>query len=319
MTFGGLARMRRIYNKGLWLFLGGIVLLLLRTSPALPGQIIIDSDDQFELGRACMEKGQYARAVVEFERFIHFFPDSPKVRMARYLIGVCYLKGGRYEAARERFFMIIRTEPDTPLAGKALFMLGETYYQQGHPKEAEYYFRQVTKKYPTLELKNSALYRLGWAKMKEDRWRDASEVFIKVGRRSALYGSSQQLADQSLKGEMLPYKDPTYAGVMAGMIPGLGHAYVSRYKDAVVAFLLNGLFIWAAVEAFSNNNNVLGGILTFFELGWYTGNIYSAVNVTHKYNRKVRNDFRNSLKDRLDIHLLTSKKGPIGLALTFKF
>lgn len=311
--------MRRIGNKGLWFFVAGMALLLLRTSPALPGQIIIDSDDQFELGRTCMKEGQYARAVVEFERFIYFFPDSPQVVMARYLIGMCYLKSGRYKAARETFFQVIRPGPDTSLANKALFLTGESYYQQGAPKEAEYYFREVIEKDPAQELKNAALYRIGWARMKEDRWGDASEFFGKVGAKSPLYASSQRLVGQSLKGEALPYKDPTHAGVMAGIIPGLGHAYVSRYMDAVVAFLLNGLFVWAAVEAFNNNNNVLGGILTFLELGWYTGNIYSAVNVAHKYNRKVRDDFRSSLKDRLDLHLLASKEGPIGLALTFRF
>lgn len=310
--------MRRTHNRYLGPLLAGIILLL-GPSPALAGQIIIDSGEQFELGRTCMEKGQYSRAIVEFERFIHFFPDSPRVLMARYLIGICYLKSDRYEAAREGFFQIIRSEPDTPLAGKALFMVGESYYQQGAPKEAEYYFRQLTEKYPTPELRNQALYRIGWARMKEDRWGDASAFFMKVERGSPLYGSSQELAVQSLKGATLPYKDPAYAGVMAGIIPGMGHAYVSRYKDAAVAFLLNGLFVWAAVEAFNNNNNVLGGILSFFELGWYTGNIYSAVNVAHKYNLKVRNDFRKGLKDCLGLHLLTSKRGAIGLAMTFQF
>ena len=87
--------MRKIGNKGLWVFLVGIFLFLLRTSPVMSGQIIVDSDEQFALGRATMEKGEYGRAVVEFERFIHFFPESPKVLKARYLIGVCYLKGGR--------------------------------------------------------------------------------------------------------------------------------------------------------------------------------------------------------------------------------
>lgn len=318
MIFGGLTMMRKIGNKGLWVFLVGIFLFLLRTSPVMSGQIIVDSDEQFALGRATMEKGEYGRAVVEFERFIHFFPESPKVLKARYLIGVCYLKGGRFEGARKRFFEITRNEPDTRLGGQALFMLGESYYVQGQIKEAEYYFNQVIEKNPTWKLKNTALYRLGWSKMKENRWKDASELFMRVGKGSELYGSSRQLSTESLKGEMLPYKDPTYAGVMA-IVPGLGHVYVSRYKDAAVAFLLNGLFIWAAVEAFRNNNTVLGGVLTFFELGWYSGNIYSAVNVTHKYNRKVRDDFRNSLRDRFDIRLLTSKKGPVGLALTFRF
>jgi hypothetical protein len=66
---------------------------------------------------------------------------------------------------------------------------------------------------------------------------------------------------------------------------------------------VNGLFIWAAVQAFQSDQDVLGGILTFIELGFYSGNIYSAVNAAHKYNRKVRNDFRGNLKDRLDLNL----------------
>jgi hypothetical protein len=35
-----------------------------------------------------------------------------------------------------------------------------------------------------------------------------------------------------------------------------------------------------------HDNYVVGGILTFFELGWYSGNIYSAVASAHKYNKK---------------------------------
>ena len=65
--------------------------------------------------------------------------------------------------------------------------------------------------------------------------------------------------------------------------------------------------------------DVLGGILTFIELGFYSGNIYSAVNAAHKYNRKLQNDFRENLKDRLDLNLFTAGKGQMGLTLTFQF
>jgi hypothetical protein len=155
--------------------------------------------------------------------------------------------------------------------------------------------------------------------MQENEWRKASEDFKKVEKGSLLYHSAKDLSAESLKGDLLPYKDPVTAGVMAGIVPGLGHVYVSRYKDAIVAFLLNGLFIWATIESFHQDHNVLGGILAFFEVGWYAGNIYSAVNVTHKWNRKVRDDFRKGLEDRFRLHLLTSRKGPTGLALTFRF
>jgi len=115
----------------------------------------------------------------------------------------------------------------------------------------------------------------------------------------------------------LPSKNPTTAGVLA-VVPGLGHLYCNRPKDAVVAFLLNGLTIWAAIEAFDEDLDVLGGVLLLLESGWYTGNIYSAVNSAHKYNRKVRNDFRGSLPDRLNLNLFTTRDG-LGLALKIVF
>jgi hypothetical protein len=180
-------------------------------------------------------------------------------------------------------------------------------------------FGEVLKTGPSSQLENAARYRLGWTRMQENRWREASEDFTKVARGDRLYPDATYLSAESLKGELLPYKDPVYAGVMAGIVPGLGHVYVSRYKDALVAFLLNGLFIWATIESFHQDHDVLGGILAFFEAGWYAGNIYSAVNVTHKWNKKVRDDFRKGLRDGFDIRLLASRKGPAGLALTFRF
>ncbi len=285
----------------------------------LPDQIIIKSDDLFDFARNYMERGEYDRAISEFDKFIHFFPKDPHAPSARYLLGMCYLKDRRQKDARKIFFHVVKSNPDTHLAGKALLLIGESYYQQAASKEAEYYFEQVIKKYPFPDLKNAALYRLGWTKMQADKWLEASEIFSKVEKENLFYDSAQILAQQSLAGETLPYKNPMYAGSLAAIVPGLGHAYVSRYRDAMVSFLMNGFFIWAAVESFNKDLNVLGGMLTFLEIGWYTGNIYSAVNVAHKHNRKIRNDFRNSLKDRLDLHLFTARKGQVGLALTFSF
>lgn len=318
-TFGGLAQMGKTKIKPVWFFIAAICLFLLRASTAISGQIIIESEDQLDFARSLMDKAEYGKAVQEFERFIHFFPNAPQIPTARYLIGICQLENRHLEEARDVFSQIISLDPSDPLAGKALFLIGETYYKQGVPKEAEYYFRQVMRDYPLSNLKNRALYRLGWAKMQTNRWREASEIFSKVERESPLYESSQQLAEQSLQGETLTYKSPVLAGSLAALTPGLGHVYVSRYKDAVVAFLLNGAFIWAAAESFHQDHEVLGGILTFLEVGWYAGNIYSAVNSAHKHNRKVRNDFRNSLKDRLDLRLFTASDGQISLGLTFHF
>ena len=319
MTSGGFAEMGQRRNRYPWLFIAGIWLLFLRSPSAFSEQILIDSAGQLGFARTCMERGEYERAVGEFERFIHFFPDDPQVPTARCLIGICYLKDRRFEAAREIFLKIVSAEPDSYVTGRALLLMGESYYLQGISTEAAYYLEQVIEKCPHPDLKDMALYRLGWTLMQAGRWRDASETFRKVGTDSTFYDSSRTLSEQSLKGEELPSKSPVCAGTLAALIPGMGHAYVSRYRDAAVAFVLNGLFIWATVESFHQDHEVLGGILATLEAGWYTGNIYSAVNCAHKYNRKKEDDFRKSLKDQLSLHLFTADKGCVGLVLKFPF
>ncbi len=96
----------------------------------------------------------------------------------------------------------------------------------------------------------------------------------------------------------LPKKSPAVAGSLAAILPGAGHLYTERPRDALVAFLLNGAFIVAAVELFRHDNYWAGGIVTFFEVGWYAGNIYSAVSSAHKYNKKVQDDYLEQLRNQ---------------------
>ena len=92
------------------------------------------------------------------------------------------------------------------------------------------------------------------------------------------------------------YKSPELAGIMSSVLPGSGQFYDKRYRDGIYSFILNALFIFGAYNAFDGDHYALGGILTLFEVGWYTGNIDNAVNSAHKYNRKVdENIFRSSV------------------------
>jgi len=288
------------------------------SAPVSANQIVIDSDDQFQFALQTLELGEYQRAVVEFERFIHFFPDSEKVPRARYLIGAAYLKGKQYETARNVLLEVYESYSHKLLGGKALLLIGESYFAQGISDEAKFYFKRVIQEFPLPELTNPAYYRLGWSRMQTDQWLEASETFKLVDKKSPLYPSAIELAEESLKGHQLSYKSPTTAGTLA-IVPGLGHAYLNRYKDGLVALLLNGLTIWAAVEAFNEDLNVLGGVLIALEVGWYAGNIYSAVNGAHKYNRKVRDDFRQNLPDRFETDYSRVRTVPLGLSFKIEF
>jgi TolA-binding protein len=295
-----------------------ILLSLFRPATLYSAQLLIDSEKQFQYALDTMQEGDYIRAVTEFERFIHFFPKDKRVPRARYLIGLCYMKAKSYESSRAAFEAVLKGHRAEALGGNALLSIGETYYQQGFPAEAERYFKKVIESYPQPSLTNAARYRLGWTHLQAERWQEASRVFKGVEENSPLYPSAQDLALKSLMGEELSFKDPAVAGALA-IIPGLGHVYTNRYKDALISFLLNGLLIWATVEAFNESHEVLGGILGFVGLGFYSGNIYSAVSSAHKYNLKAKEDFRQGLPDSFNLNLLMSRDGHLGLALSVRF
>lgn len=297
-----------------------LILLALFLLPAdlFSAQITLQSDEQFRFAEQAMEKGDYLRAVVEFERFLRFFPEDENAPKARLLIARCYLKAKDYESARKTLLETLGVYQGTLTGGKALFLMGESYYEQGLYEEAARYFKGVLGASEDPELRNRATYRLGWIQMQTGQWQEASETFKTIGTGSPLFLNAQDLSVKSLGGERLPYKDPTTAGVLS-VVPGLGHVYCERYKDGLVAFLLNGLFIWATIESFQQDQEVLGAILGFIELGFYSGTLYSAVNVTHKHNRKLKEDFLQGLPDAVDLNFFATKEGHLGLALKFTF
>jgi hypothetical protein len=61
----------------------------------------------------------------------------------------------------------------------------------------------------------------------------------------------------------------------------------------------------------------LGGILTFFELGLYSGNIYSAVNCAHKYNKNQEKDFLRYLKQHSVLKASVGRDVVVSYSLTF--
>jgi hypothetical protein len=82
-------------------------------------------------------------------------------------------------------------------------------------------------------------------------------------------------------------KSVAAAQMLNAMIPGAGYLYTGQKKSAMTAFLLNGLFITAAVQFFLHNHIAAGLITTGFEAGWYFGGIYGAGEEAKYYNERL--------------------------------
>ncbi len=273
----------------------------------------------FNFAESLLAEGDYFRAITEYKRFLFLYPYHPLAKEASYNIGLAYFRGQEWEEAILQFRQVMEDYPGEEIAGEALFMIGESYYRQGDYESAIQVYQAVTAQFPPETLGGRAQYRLGWSLLRLRQWSDASKLFGQVDPQSPYFPSAQALAQEAKQGFTLPRKSPPLAGFLSSMLPGAGQAYTGRYRDALVALLLNGAFIAGGIEAIRAGNEALAGAIFFFEAGWYMGNIYGAVNAAHKQNRDTEDQFLRGLELEHGQTLRTIGKKTLPFVLQFSW
>ena len=283
----------------------------------------INADTQFQFAEHYFRNQEYYRAISEYERFIYFFSKDDRHAQAMYQIGLAYLKGEKYREAVDTFNNLIIQFPLTDFKNKSLFKISECFDQLNNCARAVEYLNNILSSTDNVDVLDEAYYRRGWLYLKMRRFEKAEESFGLISEKNRTKYKLKTLSSELNKKNSLETKNPTIAGILA-FLPGAGHLYCKRYRDAAVAFLLNSAMIFAAYESFDSDLNVLGGLITFFELGLYSGNIYSAVNCAHKFNQKAHNRFFERLYKKTHILLgikrnRDNKSGKILLTCHFAF
>ncbi len=253
-------------------------------------------DQLWEFAGQLYEQRDFYRAVGEYQRFRFLFPDDPRAVEAELQIGRCYRLGGDFDKAFSSFLALSQREPQSSEGRTALVEMIATLEAQGRYREAAYWGERFVALYPDDPEREAVLVRLAWLYMDAGDYRLAVATLEKVPPGSLRYATARSLI-QAL--EERPYqapKSPEIAGALAAVLPGAGHLYVGRPAEAATSFLLNGLFIWGAVAAFTHDSPVLGGILVFFELGWYQGGIRSAAAAAREVNAEEERRYRQELR-----------------------
>ena len=284
-------------------------------------EIIIHPDSQFQFAEQYFENGEYYRAIGEYERFIHFFSQSPRIEEARYKIGLSYLKGERYKEAIQAFEALTVDYQTTEYAYKSYLGISRAYVLVKSYDMALATLTNLITIAQDQELLDEAYYQKGWVYLEMGLWGSAKESFEKVSPQGRKKYNLKNILTEIDNKTPLKGKDPTIAGLLA-IVPGAGHLYCGRKRDAFISFLLNGAMIYAAYEAFDRDLDALGGVIVLFELGFYSGNIYSAVSSAHKYNRLEEKSFLDYLRqnEELDISLGRSdKSNPLVVLCRFSF
>ena len=240
----------------------------------------------------------YYRAITEYKRFLHLAPDAPEAPRAALRIGESLLAGERWEDAEKALQRVLSSYPHSAAAERAGLLLPEIAYRQQRYSLASEQFRQLAETATTPQARAQARYRLAWSEIEQRNFAAAIEELNRLDSPQADRLAAALAGRQPIAG-----KSPLLAGSLSGLLPGAGQLYTGNPRDAGLAFALNAAFIWAAVEAFDHDNEALGGILCFFEIGWYGGNIYNAVNLAHRSNQRRYDAEKHELQMRHGIQL----------------
>ena len=299
------------------ILLAGILLIVIAASPASshepsPERVMDFADYLYRMG-------DYYRAITEFERFAFTYPDHPSVKLARFQVAKSYYMGQKWDQAAERFRLLSEEYAKEETGRKSLFMLGEVYLAQMEYQRAIPVYNSFVKTYPDDERRDVAIIQIGRCQLWQRDWRLAGETFENIGPDSPLRTQAQGLAAGARGFPSIQRKSPVLAGTLSAVLPGAGQFYIGRTTDAVISFLLNGVFIWGAVESFRNGNNVAGGILVAFESGWYLGNIFNATSGAYKFNRRVEQNYLNNLQNQYRISLRRDRDGNTAVVLNVDF
>lgn len=286
-----------------------------RSAEGAPG----DAAKQFAFGEALFAEGDYYRAITEYKRLVFFSPQDALAEKAAFRIAESYFKAKRWAEAVDAFEAFYAHYPRSLQAAEALYFKGLAEKELKRYQNALSTFQEIIRT-KSEQFADKATYQSGLIELETGKPPQAAETFSLVPDKSPLYPSARVMAAGLARMDDIPRKSPALAGGLAALLPGAGHLYTERYVDAGMAFLLNGAFIWAAVELARRDIPVAAGLVSFFELGWYTGNIYSAVSSAHKYNEREKESYIKKLKDSAGFSLgFNPVTSTVLAAYTFKY
>ena len=237
--------------------------------------------------------GDYYRAISEYRRYLYLTRGqgsaSARVAMA---IGESYLRGGQLDAAASQYTSVAEHATDPLLRSMALLSAGRAALLNEKPLLAAARLaeaRSIAIELP--DIANEATFLLGWARFARKDWNGARAAFYNAannnGPRASVAARLVKRLDE--RGDF-PHKDPLVAGALS-LIPGLGHMYLGMWNVGIAALTWNALFSFATVWSIATNQWGVAAVLGVFEMSWFSGTMFGALNGAMRYNHDVEQNW----------------------------
>lgn len=259
------------------------------------GTLIIDADSQLGFAKRLFDEGKFEQAATELDRFIYFFPEDDRVEPALFLKGRSFFNAKRFGEAKTIFSRMAEREPRGETTSRASLMIAACQFQLNDAEGAVASLQHLIRVSGETAVRDEAWHQLAWFWIETADWHRAKSAFHQLSLEGNDRYQSHKVLSALEASDTIAGKSPGLAGLLS-IIPGAGHLYCDRPRDATIAFLLNTALLASAWQAFDKDMPWLGGLISFVEIGVFSGTLYSAVGSAHKYNRQATRGFIEGLK-----------------------
>lgn len=233
-------------------------------------------------------RGDYYRAIGEFQRAAFLAADGCGAEPVALRVARAYALGDQPEEAAEVARPLARGAGLPALRAEATLVLAWARHRAGDGDGAISLARAVAEDAdPALARRGRLVLSLALLGA-GGHDREALEVLAPLAGVGEVAGPAAALAAAAGRLATAPRKSPALAGVLSAVLPGLGQVYVGEPWAGAAALAVNGLFTFAAVDAFRGGHPGLGAVAVAVESLWYGGAIFGAVSGAHRRNRDVR-------------------------------
>lgn len=244
--------------------------------PCLSGdEVCQDWGKEYLMALSFAEDFDLYRAITNFKRALFLLPEEKKERRMEieYMIALSYYLGKKYvEVIYEiQSTELVGADYCFPAFSDLLLILYDSYDKMGKLNERDHILSIIESSDCEKGEKLFLLKALSSADFPK------LEIFAK---KKASIDSLLCCYEQSAK-------SVRKAEFLNAVLPGAGYLYVGQKQTAITAFLINSLFIGAAVAFFENGYNAAGIITLSLESGWYFGGIYGAGLAAKYYNERL--------------------------------
>jgi tetratricopeptide (TPR) repeat protein len=241
-------------------------------------------DSTVELAKQLDSSSEYKQAAIEFRRAALFATNKNEIATLSLFAADEYIKAGLFKDSLEQLDKA--GENSANLDNEIGLLYSQINTELKDFESAKFYLEPLT--FEDGDIAKYSILTMAALNIKQENI-SAAEVVLK----SAEFDTSEELI--TLQNYQNGNDKKPWLGGALGIIPGLGYAYSGEYANGLRSLILNGIFIFGMVETADNDQWGLFGIVTFFELTWYSGSIYGGIDSTHRYNQARMQDCVNDV------------------------